>query len=193
LVVHHHCDFSDNSGGLEDLPEVIHGAVYCPGTINLRSFRSLKLQDFQEDLQVNFLGAVKFLQSCLPGLKKGSKQNPASVVLFSTVAVNLGLSLHASIASAKGAVEGLTRSLAAELAPLIRVNCLAPALTETPLASRFLATPENREAMAKKYPLQRTGLPRDLAQVAKLLLQPESSWITGQVIAVDGGLSAVSS
>jgi NAD(P)-dependent dehydrogenase (short-subunit alcohol dehydrogenase family) len=99
--------------------------------------------------------------------------------------------MHASVAAAKGAVEGLTRSLAAEWAPKIRVNCIAPALTDTPLASRFFSSPENCEAMAAKYPLGRTGLPTDLASTARFLLSSESSWMTGQVLAVDGGMSTV--
>ncbi len=190
--VHHHaCDFTEESPQLDGLPEAIHGAVYCPGSINLKSFRSLKADDFRQDLEVNLLGAVKFLQACLPHLKKGTGEHPASVVLFSTVAVGRGMPMHASIAAAKGAVEGLTRSLAAEWAPRIRVNCLAPALTETSLASRFFSSEESRKAMADKYPLGRTGLPRDLASLANFLLLPDSSWITGQVIGVDGGMSTL--
>ncbi len=191
-TVHHHdCDFTQDQIQLDELPETINGIAYCPGSINLRSFRSLKPDDFRNDLEINLIGAVKFLQACMTGLKKGAGDAPTSVVLFSTVAVGQGLPMHASIAAAKGAVEGLTRSLAAEWAPKIRVNCLAPALTETPLASRFFATPESREAMAAKYPLGRTGLPQDLASIAKFLLSSESSWITGQVIGVDGGMSSV--
>ena len=137
------------------------------------------------------LGAVKFLQACLPGLKKGAGSQPSSVVLFSTVAVGQGMPMHASIAAAKGAVEGLTRTLGAEWAPQIRVNCVAPALTETPLAERFFANDEKREAMAVRYPLKRTGMPSDLAQAACFLLQPSNSWITGQVLGVDGGMSTL--
>jgi NAD(P)-dependent dehydrogenase (short-subunit alcohol dehydrogenase family) len=190
-VHHHECDFTQDQIQLEDLPESIDGVAYCPGSINLRSFRSLKPDDFRKDLEINLIGAVKFLQTCLTGLKKAAGDRPTSVVLFSTVAVGQGLPMHASIAAAKGAIEGLTRSLASEWAPKIRVNCLAPALTETPLASRFFATPESREAMAAKYPLGRTGLPQDLASIAKFLLSEESSWITGQIIGVDGGMSSV--
>jgi NAD(P)-dependent dehydrogenase (short-subunit alcohol dehydrogenase family) len=190
-VQHHDCDFTQDQIQLDELPETINGIAYCPGSINLRSFRSLKPDDFRNDLEINLIGAVKFLQACMTGLKKGAGDDPTSVVLFSTVAVGQGLPMHASIAAAKGAIEGLTRSLAAEWAPKIRVNCLAPALTETPLASRFFATPESREAMAAKYPLGRTGLPQDLASIAKFLLSSESSWITGQVIGVDGGMSSV--
>ena len=190
-VAHHDCDFTEDDIHLDSLPDTIHGAAYCPGSINLRSFRSLKADDFREDLEVNLIGAVKFLQACLPGLKKGAVDQPTSVVLFSTVAVAQGLRMHASVAAAKGAIEGLTRSLAAEWAPKIRVNCLAPALTETPLASRFFETEDKRKTMAAKYPLGRTGLPGDLASLTQFLLSPKSSWITGQVIGVDGGMSTL--
>ena len=189
-IQHHVCDFTTD-GELEGLPEEINGVAYCPGSINLRSFRSLKLDDFRADLELNLLGAVKFLQGCLPGLKKGANSQPSSVVLFSTVAVGQGMPMHASIAAAKGAVEGLTRTLGAEWAPQIRVNCVAPALTETPLAERFFATDEKREAMAARYPLKRTGMPGDLAQAACFLLQPANSWITGQVLGVDVGMSTL--
>lgn len=188
-VKHSVCDFADPNGALPELPEEIQGAVYCPGTINLRSFRSLQVSDFRQDLEINLLGAVRFLQACQPRLK-GRDGNPASVVLFSTVAVQQGMPMHASIAAAKGAIEGLVRSLAAEWAPKIRVNAIAPALTDTPLASRLLSTPEKREAMGSRYPLKRIGLPGELAAAAKFLLSPESSWITGQILAVDGGMSS---
>ncbi|MDA7858942.1 SDR family oxidoreductase [Mariniblastus sp.] len=190
-VVRHDMDFTSENLDFSNIPDIVHGVVYCPGTINLRSFRALKPADFVTDFEVNLLGAVKFLQGCLPALKKGAAEKTASVVMFSTVAVSQGLSMHASVAAAKGAVEGLTRSLAAEWAPKIRVNCIAPALTDTPLASRFFSSPENREAMAVKYPLGRTGLPTDLAATARFLLTNESSWMTGQVLAVDGGMSTL--
>ncbi len=188
---HYVCDFSHADVQLEGLPDSIHGAAYCPGSIQLRAFRGLQPDDFRRDLEINLIGAVKFLQACLPGLKKGSVDHPAGVILFSTIAVSQGMAMHASVAAAKGAVEGLTRSLAAEWAPAIRVNCLAPALTETPLTARFFETDESRKKMAARYPLGRTGKPKDLASIARFLLLPDSSWITGQVIGVDGGLSTL--
>jgi len=190
-VFRHDMDFTANDLDFSSIPAAVNGVVYCPGTINLRSFRALKPADFVADFEVNLIGAVKFLQGCLPSLKRGAAEGGASVVMFSTVAVSQGLSMHASVAAAKGAVEGLTRSLAAEWAPKIRVNCIAPALTDTPLASRFFSSPENREAMASKYPLGRTGLPTDLASAARFLLSNEASWMTGQVLAVDGGMSTL--
>lgn len=190
-VQHHAVDFTQDHVTLDALPEQINGVVYCPGSINLRSFRSLKVQDFRDDLELNLLGAVKFLQACMKGLKKGASEQPSSVVMFSTIAVSQGLSMHASVAAAKAAVEGLTRTLANEWAPNIRVNCIAPALTQTPLAARFFENEETVKAMATKYPLGRTGLPSDLAAAATFLMSPEASWITGQVIAIDGGMSTV--
>jgi 3-oxoacyl-[acyl-carrier protein] reductase len=172
----------------EGIPESLDGLAYMPGTINLKPVRGLKMSDFRNDFEVNVVGAVKVLQACLKALKNGKA---ASVILFSTVAVGQGMPFHASIAAAKGAVEGLGRSLAAELAPAIRVNVIAPSLTNTPLAAKLLSTPEKIEASAKRHPLQRVGEATDIANLAAFLLGTESSWITGQVIGVDGGMSAV--
>lgn len=173
----------------EALPERLDGLVYCPGSIRLRPFARLKAEDFLEDYQINVLGAVKVIQACLPAMKK----NPdgAAIVLFSTIAVQTGMPFHASIASAKGAVEGLTRSLAAELAPRIRVNAVAPSLTDTPLAERLLADEEKRKAAGDRHPLKRVGSPEDLAAAAIFLLGDSAAWITGQIIAVDGGMGSI--
>jgi 3-oxoacyl-[acyl-carrier protein] reductase len=172
----------------EDLPESLDGLVYCPGTINLKPIRGLKVDDFRHDFEVNVVGAVKVIQAALKALKKGGH---ASIVLFSTVAVAQGMPFHASIAAAKGAVEGLAKSLAAELAPTIRVNAIAPSLTETPLASRLLSSPEKMEASANRHPLKRIGQAGDIAHMAAFLLSDQTSWITGQVIGVDGGMAAL--
>lgn len=174
---------------LNDLPEVIHGVVYCPGSINLKPFNRLTTQDFLKDFQQNVLGAVSSIQKVLPNLKKA---DGASIVLFSTVAAKLGMPFHASVAASKSAVEGLAKSLAAELgASKIRVNVIAPSLTDTPLAGSLLNTEEKRDASAKRHPLQRIGTPDDMAQLVKFLLSDESSWITGQVIGADGGLGSL--
>ncbi|HSF55281.1 MAG TPA: SDR family oxidoreductase [Algoriphagus sp.] len=176
-------DFSEIPG----LPDVIDGLIYCPGTINLKPFHRISMSDFHQEMEVNFFGAVRVLQACLKGLKKSSG---ASVVLYSTVAVQTGMGFHAGIASAKGAVEGLTRSLAAEWAPSkIRVNAIAPSLTETPLANALLSTPEKKEASDKRHPLGRIGTALDIAEATVFLLSPKSSWITGQVLHIDGGMS----
>lgn len=168
--------------------EVLDGMAYCPGTINLKPFHRIKPEDFLRDFEVNVLGGVRILQEVLPALKKSGN---ASVVFFSTVAVQQGMGFHSSIAASKGAVEGLTKSLAAELSPGIRVNCIAPSVTDTPLAERLLSTEEKKEASGKRHPLQRVGTPEDLANTAHFLLSDKSSWITGQILGVDGGMSAI--
>ncbi len=169
------------------LPAVLHGLVYCPGSIKLRPFERVPLDDFRADFELNVLGAVQALQATAKRLKKA--EGGASVVLFSTVAAAVGMSFHTSIATAKAAVEGLTRALAAEYAASgLRVNCLAPSLTDTPLAAALLNTPEKAEAGAKRHPLQRVGQPADLANMAAFLLSDQATFITGQVLAVDGGM-----
>lgn len=171
------------------LPEQIHGLVFCPGSINLKPFNRLKEEDFLADFHQNFLGAVSMIQKCLPMMKKSGG---ASIVLFSTVAAKVGMPFHTSIAASKGAIESFARSLAAELAASkIRVNVIAPSLTDTSLAAMLLSTEEKRESSAKRHPLQRVGTPDDSAQLVEFLLSDKSTWITGQVIGVDGGLGNI--
>ncbi len=178
---------SENPGEL-DLPETLDGLIYFPGTINLKPFHRLTAGDFQTDFQINCLGAVHAIQQALPSLKKAPT---ASIVMFSTVAVAQGMAFHASIAAAKAAVEGLTKSLAAEFAPNIRVNAIAPSLTDTPLASQLLGTGDKKSASEKRHPLQAVGDPEDVARLAAFLLSDASSFITGQIHRPDGGLSSV--
>lgn len=171
------------------LPEKIDGLAYCPGTINLKPFGRLKEEDFLNDYKVNVLGAVKVIQSVFNNLKNAGN---SSIVLFSTVAVQQGMGFHASIAAAKGAIEGLTKSLAAEFASIkIRVNAIAPSLTATPLASQLISTPERKEASDKRHPLGRIGTAEELADAAYFLISPQSSWITGQILGIDGGMSSI--
>ena len=169
-------------------PERLDGFVYFPGSISLKPFHRLTPEDFQRDLQVNLFGAIAALQSALPALKASGN---ASVVLFSTVAVAQGMPMHASISAAKGAVEGLAKSLAAEWAPAIRVNVIAPSLTDTPLAGALLNSDLKKEAAAKRHPLQQVGRSEDIASLVAHLLSGNSRFMTGQILHVDGGLSSV--
>lgn len=179
---------ADQAAAFPKIDGPVDGVVYCPGSINLKPFHRLTEKDFLTDLSINLLGAVKTIQALLPNLKDA--ENP-SIVLFSTVAVQTGMGFHASISAAKGAVEGLTRALAAEFAPKIRVNCIAPSLTDTPLAERLLSSPEKREAAAGRNPMHKVGTPHEVAAMAEFLLTGESNWITGQIFHVDGGMGSL--
>jgi len=174
---------------LNQLPDTLHGLVYCPGTINLKPFQRLTLDDYSNDLQVNVLGAVSAIHTAYAAIKKSKS---ASIVLFSTVAARLGMGMHSSVSVAKSAVEGLTKSLAAELAPFnVRVNAVAPSLTDTPMAKFLLADDTKRDAANKRHPLNRYGSPEDIATMAAYLLTDQASWITGQIIGVDGGMGSL--
>lgn len=173
---------------LPELPEELHGLIYCPGSINLKPFERISLDGFREELEINYIGAVKVIQKAMPRLKK---TKGASVLLFSTVAVQNGLPFHSSIAGAKGAIEGLTRSLAAEYAPKVRVNAVAPSLTDTPMANALLSSDKKREANAERHPLKKVGSPEDIAEMGLFLLSEKANWVTGQIFKVDGGMSAL--
>ncbi len=173
---------------LDFLPDQLDGVVYCPGSINLLPFKRIKAAAFMADFELQVLGAIKVIQGAIPALKKSAA--PA-IVLFSTVAVQSGFNFHSQVAVSKGAIEGLTKSLAAELAPTIRINAIAPSLTDTPLAAKLLSTDAKRDANAQRHPLKRIGTAGDIAQTAAFLLSEKSSWITGQIIPVDGGMSAI--
>lgn len=172
----------------DKLPEVLHGFAYLPGSIRLKPFHRLTEEDLLADFDINVMGAVKTLQHAYPLLKASGN---ASVVLFSTVAVGQGMTFHSSISASKGAIEGLAKSLAAEWAPVIRVNVIAPSLTDTPLAESLLSTAAKREAASQRHPLKRVGSAGDISSAAKFLLSGESTWISGQVLGVDGGLSSL--
>lgn len=172
----------------EKVPELLDGFVYFPGTINLRPFRSLKIETFIEDLNINFLSMIKCLKSVIGNLKKSES---ASVIFFSTVAVKVGMPFHTSVSAAKGAIEGFAKSLSAEYAPNVRVNVIAPSLTDTPMADRFLNNDLKKEKVSEKHPLKRFGYADDIANATEFLLSEKSSWITGQIIRVDGGMSTI--
>jgi len=170
------------------LPDEIHGFAYCPGSINLKPFHRFKEEQFMEDFKLQVLGATKLIQQLLPKFKNAGA---ASIVLFSTIAVQQGFNFHSQVAMSKGAIEGLTRSLAAEFAPSIRVNAVAPSLTDTPLANRLLNSPEKVEKQAANNPLKRVGSAKEVAEAAAFLITDQSSWVTGQIMHIDGGHSVI--
>ncbi|MDP3332166.1 MAG: SDR family oxidoreductase [Methylococcaceae bacterium] len=184
--LHFSCDVLTDP--LPIIDEPLSGLVYCPGSINLKPFAGIKANEFRQDFEINLLGAVRCLQHYQRNLQAS---DVASVVLFSTVAVQTGFPYHATVAAAKGAVEGLTRALAAEWAPKIRVNAIAPSLTDTPLAERLLSDDTKKQAAAARHPLRRIGAAEDIAQMAMFLLSDKASWISGQIMHVDGGVSAI--
>jgi NAD(P)-dependent dehydrogenase (short-subunit alcohol dehydrogenase family) len=169
-------------------PEKLDGLVYFPGSITLKPFHRLTMDDFMRDLQINLLGAIQVLQSATNALKAADH---ASVVLFSTIAVDQGMPFHASIAAAKSALEGLGKSLAAEWAPRIRVNLIAPSLTDTTMAQGLLQDESRRSAAAKRHPLQIVGNANHTAALVDFLLSDSSTFMTGQILRPDGGLSSV--
>jgi NAD(P)-dependent dehydrogenase (short-subunit alcohol dehydrogenase family) len=187
-VYFHSVDVTKSAEEFPQIDESIDGLVYCPGTINLKPLKSLKLEDFQNDFEVNVLGAVKVINKYFNNLKSAGK---SSIVLFSTVAVQTGMPYHASIAASKGAVEGLTRTLAAEFAPDIRVNCIAPSITNTPLADKLLNNEAKIKVSEERHPLKRIGSAEEIAQAVEFLLSEKSGFITGQIIKIDGGISSV--
>mgnify|MGYP003498794445 CR=1 FL=1 len=187
-VKHIYFDVQEGNFDASQLPETLDGFVYCLGSINLKPFKSLKAENFQEDFQINFLGMISILQQILPKLLL-SKQ--ASIVLFSSVAAKNGLPFHTSIAASKGAIEGFAKSFAAEYAPKIRINVIAPSLTETPLSEKLLNNDIKKEKSAERHPLKRVGKAEDIAAMVNFLLSEESSWITGQIYGVDGGISTL--
>mgnify|MGYP001171522594 CR=1 FL=1 len=171
------------------LPNEIHGLVYLPGSINLRPFKGIKPEAFDADWQINFMSMVRVLQSLLPKLTAAEQ---SSIVLYSTVAVQLGMPFHTSVAASKGAIEGFARAFAAEYAPKIRMNVIAPSLTDTPLADKFLNSDEKKEKAAQRNPMKKVGTPQDIAQATLFLLNNSSNWMTGQILHVDGGMSTLS-
>ena len=181
-LTHYNCDIL-----ADDLPEIeaIDTLIYCPGSINLKPIARLKLQDFREDFEINVIGAVKAVQKYLPKLKKG--ENP-SILLFSTVAAKLGMPYHASVAAAKSAVEGLAKSLGAELAPTIRVNAIAPTVTETDLASKLLRNDRMIESITERHPLKKFLKPNEVADLATFLISDKAQSISGQIFELDCGI-----
>jgi len=172
----------------DQMPENIDGLVYSVGSINLKPFRGLKPEVFEADFQLHVMGAIKALQAAY---KNFNANSIPSVVLYSTVAVQRGMPFHATVSASKGAIEGLTRAIASEWAPKARINCIAPSLTDTPLADKLLSTPEKKEAMGNNNPMKRVGEANDIAEMTAFLLSEKSSWMTGQIIHIDGGQSVL--
>jgi NAD(P)-dependent dehydrogenase (short-subunit alcohol dehydrogenase family) len=181
-------DVLDEVFNLDFLPAEIHGVAYCPGSINLKPFARVKPETFVEDYQLQVVGAIKTIQAALPRLKAASA---SSVVLFSTVAVQSGFNFHSIVSASKGALEGLTKALAAEFAPTVRFNCVAPSITDTPLAKTLLSTEDKKQASALRHPMKKVGEVSDIANIAEFLLSEKSGWITGQIFHVDGGMSTL--
>ncbi len=187
-VQYQHLDVTKENLDLSFLPDQIDAFVYCPGSIDLKPFHRIEPSSFLKDYQLQVIGAIKIIQLILPKLKKSAA---ASVLFFSTVAVQTGFNFHTQVATSKGAIEGLTISLAAELAPSIRVNAIAPSITNTPLSAKLLNSEDKIAANADRHPLKKIGSPEDIANAASFLLSEQSSWITGQIISVDGGISSI--
>lgn len=187
---YHYLDLSDNNIDLDFLPESLNGLVFCPGSIRLKPFKRIKPEEFMEDFNLYVVGAIKIIQLVLNRLKAASN---ASIVLISTVAVQTGFHFHSIVSTTKGAIEGLSRALAAELAPGIRLNCIAPSITDTPMTENLLNSETKREANANRHPLKRIGEVNDIAEMAMFLLSEKSGWITGQILHVDGGISSIKS
>lgn len=183
-----HVEFDASSDTLDTttLPDKLHGFAYLPGSINLKPFKMMSIDTFEEDMRLNFFSMVRVLKEII-----GRMEENSSMVFFSTVAVGTGMPFHTSVAAAKGAIEGFARSLAAEYAPKIRVNVIAPSLVDTPLAVRLLNNDKKKEMMSERHPLKRVGNAEDIANAAIFLLTEQSSWMTGQVLGVDGGIGSL--
>jgi NAD(P)-dependent dehydrogenase (short-subunit alcohol dehydrogenase family) len=181
-LTHYNCDIIS-----DELPEIdeADGLVYCPGSINLKPINRLSVEDFKNDFEINVIGAVKAIQKYLPILKNGTQP---SIVLFSTVASKLGMPFHASVAASKSAIEGLTKSLGAELAPTIRVNAIAPTVTDTDLASKLLRNDRMIENMKERHPLKKYLQPQEVADMATFLLSDSAASMSGQIFQMDCGI-----
>ena len=183
-----HLDPNEDLSGLDTLPDSIDALLYCPGSISLKSIQRMDISDFRDDFRINVEGAFNIIKKVLPNLKKG---DGASVVFISSVAANSGMTFHSSIAASKAALEGFARSLASELAPRVAVNCIAPSLTNTPMADHLLNNEKKLQSSEERHPLNAIGHPEKIAKVIYNLFSAKEDWITGQTICIDGGLSSL--
>ena len=188
LIRYNHLNVLEENLSLDFLPESLSALICCPGSIHLRPFERITPTDFANDFNLQVVGAVKTIQSVISKLKKTEN---ASIILFSSVAVQTGFPFHTQVSASKGAVEGLTKALAAEFAPKIRVNCIAPSLTDTPLAASLINSDQKKQTNDQRHPLKRIGTTADIAHMAEFLLSEKASWITGQIMHVDGGISTL--
>jgi NAD(P)-dependent dehydrogenase (short-subunit alcohol dehydrogenase family) len=187
-INYHYLNVLDKNYDLDFVPNVLDGLVYCPGSINLTSFKRVTPENLIEDFELSVLGAFNLIQKLLPNLKKSEQ---SSILLFSSVAAQTGFNFHTQVSTIKGAIEGFTKALAAELAPSIRVNAIAPSITNTPLAERLLNSEAKVESNANRHPLKNIGQPKDIANAAMFLLTEDSKWVTGQILTIDGGISTL--
>ncbi len=185
-VIHIPFDVTKDSLDVSLISEELHGFVFCPGSINLKPLKMLSIDTFRDDMELNYFSLVKVVKDIMPKMAGGS-----SMVFFSTVAVAVGMPFHTSVSGAKGAIEGFSKALAAEYTPKVRVNVIAPSLVDTPLAARLLNNDRKKEMMAERHPLKRVGEAMDIAKMAAFLLNEDSSWMTGQILGVDGGMSTL--
>ena len=188
FIHYNYLNVLDENISLDFLPDSLTALIYCPGSINLKPFERIKPNDFANDYNLQVIGAVKIIQLVISKLKNTEN---ASIILFSTVAVQTGLPFHSQVSASKGAIEGLTKALAAEYAPKIRVNCIAPSLTDTPLAASLLNSEQKREANSQRHPMKKIGTAKNIADMAEFLISEKASWITGQIVHVDGGMSSI--
>ena len=182
-LTHYNCDILTDE--LPDL-EKVDTLIYCPGSINLKPFERLKIEDFKHDYEINFIGAVKAIQKYLPNLKATDNAN---ILLFSTVASKLGMPFHSSVASVKSAIEGLVKSLAAEYAPKIRINAIAPTVTDTTLAAKLLRNDRQKEQMIERHPLKKYLNPEEVAEMAAFLISDKAASMSGQIFEMDCGIT----
>ena len=182
-LTHYKCDILTDE--LPDL-EKVDTLIYCPGSINLKPFERLKIEDFKNDYEINFIGAVKAIQKYLPNLKATENAN---ILLFSSVASKLGMPFHTSVASVKSAIEGLVKSLAAEYAPKIRINAIAPTVTDTTLAAKLLRNDRQKEQMIERHPLKKYLNPGEVAEMAAFLISDKAASMSGQIFEMDCGIT----
>ncbi|REE79862.1 NAD(P)-dependent dehydrogenase (short-subunit alcohol dehydrogenase family) [Lutibacter oceani] len=182
-LTHYNCNILT-----DELPnlEKVDTLIYCPGSINLKPFERLKIEDFKSDYEINFIGAVKAIQKYMPNLKEAEN---SSILLFSTVASKLGMPFHTSVASVKSAIEGLVKSLAAEYAPKVRVNAIAPTVTDTTLAAKLLRNDRQKEQMIERHPLKKYLSPNEVAAMAEFLISEKSASMSGQIFEMDCGIT----